>query len=74
MLEKNEVNLAASYYTIALMYHNMGEYSRALEYSEKSIELRKMALLKKSPSLATSYSNIGHVYNRMDEYSKALEY
>ena len=46
----------------------MGEYSKALEYYEKDIEITKIALPQNHPDLATSYSNIGQVYNDMGEY------
>ena len=49
----------------------MGEYSKALEYYEKSIEIKKIALPQNHPNLANS--NIGQVYNNMGEYSKAFE-
>ena len=35
----------------------MGEYSKALEYYEKSIEIKKIALPQNHPDLAASYSN-----------------
>ena len=35
----------------------MGEYSKALEYYEKDIEIKKIALPKNHPNLAISYSN-----------------
>ena len=59
---------------LGLMYNNMGEYSKALKYYEKSIEIKKIALPKNHPNLTTSYCSIGQVYNNMGEYSKALEY
>ena len=50
----------------------MGEYSKALEYYEKSIEITKIALPTHRPDLATFYNNIAWVYYNM-KYSKALE-
>ncbi|CAF5104007.1 unnamed protein product, partial [Rotaria magnacalcarata] len=55
-------------------YHNMGEYSKALKYHEKSLKIKEISLPPTRPSLATSYHSIGIVYDRMGEYSKALEY
>ena len=51
-----------------------GEYSKALEYHEKSLEIYKKILPANHPDLATSYNNIGLVYKNMGEYSKALQY
>ena len=53
---------------------DQGKLSKALEYYEKSLEIKKKTLPANHPSLATSYNNIGGVYNSMGEYSKALEY
>ena len=50
----------------------MGEYSKALSYYEKALEIRKQSLPSNHPDLALSYNNIGAVYYNMGEYSKAL--
>ncbi|CAF4555589.1 unnamed protein product [Rotaria magnacalcarata] len=50
----------------------MGEYSKALEYYEKSLKIREISLPPTHPDLAQSYNNIGGVYYNMGEYSKAL--
>jgi tetratricopeptide (TPR) repeat protein len=56
------------------VYLNMGEYSKALSFYERSLEIKKIALPPNHPDLATSYNNIGLVYYNMGEYSKALSY
>ena len=53
---------------------SQGEYSKALEYYEKSHEIYVKSLPPNHPDLATSYNNIGLVYSDMGQYSKALEY
>ena len=55
-----------------LVCDNMDEYSRALSYYERSLEIRKVALLPNHPDFAQSYNSIELVYKNMDEYSKAL--
>ncbi len=52
----------------------MGEYSKALSYYEKDLEISQKTLPANHPDLATSYNNIGGVYRNMGEYSKALSY
>ena len=52
----------------------MGEYLKALQYFQISLEMRRKSLPVDHPLLATSYNNIGLVYRNMGEYSKALEY
>jgi tetratricopeptide (TPR) repeat protein len=56
------------------VYSDMGKYSKALEYYEESLEIKKKSLPPNHSSLATSYSNIGGVHSNMGEYSKALKY
>jgi len=53
---------------------DQGELSKALEYYEKSLEVKRKTLPANHPSLANSYNNIGLVYYKMGEYSKAFEY
>ncbi|CAF4941345.1 unnamed protein product [Rotaria socialis] len=52
----------------------MGDYSKALEFCEKSLKIRQVSLPLTHPDLATSYNCIGEVYNGMGEYLKALSY
>jgi tetratricopeptide (TPR) repeat protein len=52
----------------------MGENSKALSYSEKTLEILQKTLPPNHPSLTTCYNNIGLVYYDMREYSKALSY
>ena len=50
----------------------MGEYSKALSFHEKVIEIRQKACLPNHPKLAVVYNNITYQYRYMGEYSKAL--
>jgi tetratricopeptide (TPR) repeat protein len=52
----------------------MGEYSKALSYYEKDLEISQKTLPANHPDLAISYNNIGGMYDNMGEYSKALSY
>ncbi|CAF1287956.1 unnamed protein product [Rotaria sp. Silwood1] len=54
------------------VYKDMGEYSKALFYYEKSLDIDKKILSPNDPNLASSYNNIGLVHYNMGEYSKAL--
>ncbi|CAF4354276.1 unnamed protein product, partial [Rotaria sordida] len=56
------------------VYNNMGDYSKALEFYEKSHKILEKALPSNHPNLAFSYNNIGGMYNNMGDYSKALEF
>ncbi len=52
----------------------MGEYSKALSYFEKALEIRRKTLPENHPDFAQSYNNIAWVYGSMNDYRKALEY
>jgi tetratricopeptide (TPR) repeat protein len=52
----------------------MGEYSKALSYYEKSLEISQSSLPPNHPDLAASFNNIGVVYKYMNDYSKARSF
>ena len=49
----------------------MGEYSKALSYYEKDLEISQKSLPPNHPDLAMSCYNIGGLYEKMSEYRKA---
>ena len=70
----NQGEKSRVFHELGAIKYNQGKYTEALEYYEKSIEIKKKTLPANHPSLAASYNNIGLVYYNMGEYSKALEY
>ncbi|CAF1192313.1 unnamed protein product [Didymodactylos carnosus] len=66
--------IATIHNNIAVVYKNMGDYSKALTYYEQTLELELKTLGPNHPSMATTYNNIGGIYNDMGDYSKALTY
>ena len=62
------------YHHLGMIKNNQGEYTEALSYYEKGIEIFEKTLPANHPDLATSYNNIGLLYNTRGEYSKALSY
>jgi tetratricopeptide (TPR) repeat protein len=56
------------------LYSEQGNYSKALEYCNKDLEIQEKVLGKDHPNNATSYNNIGNIYNNIGEYKKAFEY
>ena len=76
LLEKASSNTGRAHYLnhLGVLYDNMGEYSKALSYYKRDLEISKQALPPHHPDLATSYNNIGGVYDKMGEYSKALSH
>ncbi|MBO5839003.1 MAG: tetratricopeptide repeat protein [Bacteroidales bacterium] len=70
---QNEIT-ATSYNNIGIVYANLGEYGKALEYYFKALEITKDVLGEKHTDTANSYNNIGVVYANLGEYDKALEF
>jgi tetratricopeptide (TPR) repeat protein len=56
------------------IYRHLGEYSKALLWLEKAININEKVLGLEHPLTATSHNNIGLVYQAKGEYDKALEY
>lgn len=56
------------------MYYNTVDFSNALQYSEKSLEIREKTSPSNHLAFAISYNNIDLVYHRTRCYSKAFEY
>ncbi|CAF4214497.1 unnamed protein product, partial [Rotaria sp. Silwood2] len=61
-------------FQLGWVYNDIGEYSKALSYYEKSLKIKEKALPPSHPDLAVSYNSIGQVYFNIGDYSKALEY
>ncbi|CAF0847438.1 unnamed protein product [Rotaria sordida] len=54
------------------VYQSMGEYSKAITFHERAIDIYKKMSPPNQLGLAASYLNIGNVYDNMGEYSNAL--
>ena len=52
----------------------MTEYSKALEFLQKALEIRQQSQHPNQSNLAASYRSIAVVHCDMGEYSKALEF
>ncbi|CAF0833684.1 unnamed protein product [Rotaria sordida] len=72
--EKFMTTLSSTYNNIGLMYDSMGNYSDALSWYEKALEIQSNSLPSDHPSLATVYDNIGMVYRSLGDYTTALSY
>ena len=59
---------------LAYIKAKQGEYEKAIEFYEKSLEIRRKTLPPNHPDVASSYNNIAVVYCNMGEYSKALSF
>ena len=73
--------LGDSHPTTAQIYDNLGlaygakrDYDRAIEYHEKSLEIKLIALDETHPSTAETYNNLGLIFHLKGEYDKAIKY
>jgi tetratricopeptide (TPR) repeat protein len=71
--EKTLTALASTYNNFGVMYDSMEDYSRALEYFHKALEIQKQYFRGDHPSLAIAYSNIGMTHRALGDYAEALE-
>ncbi|CAF4877106.1 unnamed protein product [Rotaria sp. Silwood1] len=66
--------LAEIYKNIGGVQHIMGNYSEALQYFEKALEIRETVLPLSHPDLAQIYAWMGATYSNTGYYAKALEF
>jgi tetratricopeptide (TPR) repeat protein len=66
---------------LSFLYNQLGsikvskaEYDDAIQYYEKSLEIKKEYLPSKDPDWGISYNSVGLMYNSMGEYTKALSW
>ena len=62
---------ASSYNSMAIVYRNLGEHTKALEYYEKSLRIRLAALGPEHPSTLDTEYNMAFVYRKQGQRSKA---
>ncbi|CAF4177696.1 unnamed protein product, partial [Rotaria sordida] len=62
------------YHQLGMIKIELGDYTGAIYYFEKSIEVYKNKPSINDSHLAASYTNIGLVYANLGEYSKAISW
>jgi tetratricopeptide (TPR) repeat protein len=62
------------YNSIASVYHNQGDYPRALEWYHKALAFKENAFGKEHPDTATTYNNIAVVCHNQGDYPLAFEW
>ena len=78
-IEQNAVQeddqLATCLGNLELLYFNQGQYEKALEYHQKSLDIiEKLFSPGNYPDIATSKSNLGKTYSRLGRHQEALLY
>ena len=67
-------SMVASYDSIGLVYNDLGDYPRALEFLEKGLAINEQVYGENHLYTGKSYNHIGLVYENMGDYPQALEY
>lgn len=73
-VQKIETSDATILNNLAQHYYTLGEYSKALEYATKIMNLEKESYGEYHPKYATSLNNLALIYSALGDYSKALDY
>ncbi|CAF3621146.1 unnamed protein product [Rotaria sp. Silwood1] len=60
------------YYQLGMIKIELGDYTGAISYFQKSIQVYEKKSAINDPHLASSYTNLGLVYANLGEYSKAI--
>ncbi len=69
------LSTAENYQSIGAIYEQGGEFSFALRYYKKALELRKeLAYVENDLLVAESYSRLALVYYHLNQYTMALDY
>ena len=65
--------MAKSYGGIGNVYNSQGQYERALEYYQKSLEIRIRVFGSDHPDVAVSYENLAAVYQTQGNHVQTKE-
>lgn len=71
-ISDNNYDLSISYNDIGIIYWSLGKYDLALEYHQKSLDIKKE--LNNQLGVAYSYLNMSSVYRGIGDYNLASEY
>lgn len=71
--DKN-LQLSRSYGNIAILYQEIGEFQKALEFNQKSLKLLLEFYPNNSFEISTNYNNISAIKDATGDYPMALKY
>ena len=72
--EKADNTLYELYNLLGLVYHELGEYDKAIEFHKKALSLNDEIVPIEIQAKATSMNNMGLVYLNLKQYKKAIPY
>ena len=70
--ESDVLKMAHIYNELGVLDDAVGDYTSALQFYQKSIDIRRQYLPPNHRSLSVSYNNIGEVQRQMGDYHSAL--
>jgi tetratricopeptide (TPR) repeat protein len=77
-IQKNDPNISNLYINFAIMYGEMKEYDKSLEYDFKSLQYKRKNIdtldFENRQSLGILYNNIGADYFWKKDYTRSLQY
>lgn len=73
-LSSNSISLSNTYHQLGNLEASREQFAKALEWHEKSLNIRISALDAGHPLIADTFLSIGGIYIRAGDYVKALDY
>ena len=70
----NSDNLSAAYNNLGLIYGDLGEHDKSLEYRLKALSIIERTWDEKDIGVATICNNVGTAYHNLGKYKEALKY
>ncbi|MGC0372443.1 MAG: hypothetical protein DGJ47_001156, partial [Rickettsiaceae bacterium] len=69
-------HITDGYNNLGIAYDNKGEYDKAIEFHQKSLDmyLKTYASNPNHPDISMRYNNLGSTYSSKGEYDKAIEF
>ena len=68
------LEVAKTYQSLAIMYHDKEDYKAAFYYLQKDLSIRSKQLLPDDESSAINFQILGACYLHFKQYSKSIEY
>lgn len=69
---KDELSAAFNYRSLGIEYYYLGDYGRALEYLNLSLDIRKRLLSPNHQYIGSTHQVLGHVFAQAGFYNKAF--
>jgi tetratricopeptide (TPR) repeat protein len=73
-LDEKTASLATLANNLSLIYQDLGQLDRALEFQLKAVEIREQVLDKNHPDIAQSYNNLSMIYQDLGQLDRARPY